>query len=78
MNAALSSVCNFAGALFPLALGAVLPRPAWLAIAAGIVALGLLGAGIARLVRGNLFLWVIGLMAAGGVLTIAGMQLHVL
>jgi VIT1/CCC1 family predicted Fe2+/Mn2+ transporter len=78
MKAALSSVCNFVGALFPLALGAVLPGPAWLAIAAGIVTLGLLGAGIARLVRGNLFLWVIGLMAAGGVLTIAGMQLHVL
>jgi VIT1/CCC1 family predicted Fe2+/Mn2+ transporter len=76
-KAGISSVCNFAGALFPLALGAILPGPAWLAIAAAIVALGLLGAAIAHSVHGNHFRWVIGLMAAGGILTLAGSRLHV-
>ncbi|MCZ2076237.1 MAG: hypothetical protein LC130_14695 [Bryobacterales bacterium] len=76
-KAGLSSVCNFAGALFPLALGAILPGPAWLAIAAAIIALGLLGTAIAHSVHGNHFRWAIGLMAAGGILTLAGLHLHV-
>jgi VIT1/CCC1 family predicted Fe2+/Mn2+ transporter len=76
-KAGLSSVCNFAGALLPLALGVIWPRPAWLAIAAAIGALGLLGAAVARSVRGSVPLWVAGLMAAGGVLTIAGLHLRI-
>jgi VIT1/CCC1 family predicted Fe2+/Mn2+ transporter len=75
--AGLASVCNFAGALFPLVVGAVVPGPAWLAVAAAIVALGLLGAVIARSVHGSLVRWAIGLMAAGGLLTFAGLHLHV-
>jgi len=76
-GAGISSICNFAGALFPLALGALLPGPAWVAIAAAIIALGLLGAAVAHGVRGNPLLWITGLMAAGGVLTLAGLRLHV-
>lgn len=76
-GAGLSSICNFAGALIPLALGALLPDPAWLAIAAAIVALGLLGAVVAHAVRGNPIRWVTGLMAAGGILTLVGLRLHV-
>jgi predicted membrane protein (TIGR00267 family) len=76
-KASLASLCNFIGALFPLALGAFLPRPAWLPVAAAIVALGLLGVAIARSVRGNSFRWAAGLMAAGLLLTLIGFRLHV-
>jgi VIT1/CCC1 family predicted Fe2+/Mn2+ transporter len=77
VKAGLASACNFAGALFPLALGALLPGLAWLAIVAAILALGLLGAAVARSVRGNLFRWVAGLMAAGIVLTFLGSRLRI-
>ncbi len=76
-KAGLASLCNFAGALFPLALGAIMPTRAWVAIAAAIVSLGLLGAAVAQSVHGSHLRWVIGLMAAGGILTLAGVRLHV-
>jgi VIT1/CCC1 family predicted Fe2+/Mn2+ transporter len=77
VKAGLASLCNFLGALFPLALGAFLPRPAWLPVAAAIVALGLLGGAVARSVRGNSFRWAAGLMMAGLLLTLVGYRLHV-
>jgi VIT1/CCC1 family predicted Fe2+/Mn2+ transporter len=76
-GATLASICNFVGALFPLLVGAVLPGPPWLAAIAAIVALGVVGVVIAYSVHGNPFRWTIGLMMAGGLLTIAGAQLHV-
>jgi len=76
-KASLASICNFAGALFPLILGALLPRPVWLPVAAAIATLGLLGVAIARSVRGSLFRWVSALMVAGSLLTLIGFHLHV-
>jgi VIT1/CCC1 family predicted Fe2+/Mn2+ transporter len=75
-RAGISSIFNFAGALFPLLLGVILPGLPWLAVAAAIVALGLLGAAISHSVHGSRFRWAIGLMAAGAALTFAGLHLH--
>jgi VIT1/CCC1 family predicted Fe2+/Mn2+ transporter len=76
-EAGLSSVCNFAGALLPLVIGSILPGPPWLGVTVAIIALGLLGTLIATSVRGNPFRWVLRLMGAGGLLTFAGVHLHV-
>ncbi len=75
--AAISNVCSFLGALFPLLSGFLLPRPSWLAIVTAILALGVLGAGIAHTVYGNLMRWAVALMVAGVVLSLVGMELHI-
>jgi predicted membrane protein (TIGR00267 family) len=75
--AAISNVCSFLGALFPLLSGILLPGPSWLAIIAAIVALGMLGAGIAQTVYGNLMRWAVALMVAGVVLSLVGMGLRI-
>jgi predicted membrane protein (TIGR00267 family) len=75
--AAISNVCSFLGALFPLLSGILLPRPSWLAVVVAIFALGALGAGIATTVYGNLMRWAVALMAAGVVLSLVGMELHI-
>jgi predicted membrane protein (TIGR00267 family) len=76
-GAAISSVCNFMGALLPLTAGALFPRLSWLALAVGLMALAVLGMGAARSTYGNPVLWVIALVIAGGLLTLAGWRLHV-
>ena len=76
-GAAISSVCNFLGALFPLIAGALLPQLSWLAIAAGLLALGALGVAAARATYGNPILWAAALVFAGGLLTLAGLKLRI-
>lgn len=75
--AAISSGCNFLGALLPLLSGAVLPGPSWMAIAAAMVALGLLGAAVAHTVHGSPGRWAAVLMIAGGVLSYVGLKLRI-
>jgi predicted membrane protein (TIGR00267 family) len=75
---AISGVFSFVGALLPLISGAVLPGPRWLPIAVAVLALGLLGVGLARSVYGNTIRWTISLMIAGILLTIVGVKLHVI
>ncbi|MBI2486154.1 MAG: hypothetical protein HYW01_04185 [Deltaproteobacteria bacterium] len=75
---AISGAFSFLGALLPLMSGAVLPGPHWLPIAVAILALGLLGVGLARAVYGDTIRWTIALIAAGILLTIVGVKLHVI
>jgi predicted membrane protein (TIGR00267 family) len=75
--AALSSICNLLGALLPLSAGALWPQFSWLAIAAAILVLGVLGATAARITYANPFVWAATLMLAGGLLTIAGIKLRI-
>jgi hypothetical protein len=76
-SAGIAVACNFAGALLPLICGAHLPGPPWLAIPVAVIALGALGGAVAQSVYGHRILWVLALMAAGLVLSLAGVMLHV-
>jgi predicted membrane protein (TIGR00267 family) len=76
-GAAISSTCNFLGALLPLMAGALSPRFSWLAIAAGLLALAVLGVAAARSTYGNPVLWASALVLAGGLLTFAGLKLRI-
>jgi predicted membrane protein (TIGR00267 family) len=76
-SALVSSTANFLGALFPLCLGSFMPGPALLAVIPSIVALGLLGLTLARIVRGRAVVWIVALVAAGIALSIIGVWLHI-
>jgi predicted membrane protein (TIGR00267 family) len=76
-GAAISSTCNFLGALLPLIAGALSPGFSWLAIAVGLLALSLLGVAAARFTYGNPALWASALVVAGGLLTLAGLKLRI-
>lgn len=74
-KAMIASVFSLAGALFPLVLCTVLPTPAWLGLATTIIALGGLGALLARTFYGSPVIWSVGLLLGGIVLTFIGMKL---
>jgi predicted membrane protein (TIGR00267 family) len=74
---AIASACNFLGALLSLVWSVLWPDRSWLAIVFAIVALGALGAGVARVIYRNPIRWAITLMAFGIVLTLVGMQLRI-
>ncbi len=78
MGTVISGAFSFLGALLPLMSGIVLPGLRWLPIAVAIIALGLLGVGLARSVYGNAIRWAIALVIAGILLTIVGVKLHVI
>jgi VIT1/CCC1 family predicted Fe2+/Mn2+ transporter len=75
-KALLASVFSLAGALFPLLLCTLLPSPAWLGLAITIVALGGLGALLARTIYGSPWAWGIGLFIGGILLAFIGMKLN--
>jgi VIT1/CCC1 family predicted Fe2+/Mn2+ transporter len=74
-KAILASVFSLAGALFPLMLCTFLPSPAWFGLAITIVALGGLGALLAKTFYGSPVIWGTGLFFGGIVLTFVGMKL---
>jgi VIT1/CCC1 family predicted Fe2+/Mn2+ transporter len=76
-TAVLSSAASFAGALIPLLSDVLIPEFRWGAVAASIVALGLLGIGLARGVRGSYWRWCGGLMVGGLLVSIIGVRLHI-
>lgn len=71
------AVSGFAGALLPLLVSVLIPSPAWLTIAAAILALGAFGASLAISVRGNPVYWMVALVLAGALVTIIGSVLHI-
>jgi VIT1/CCC1 family predicted Fe2+/Mn2+ transporter len=76
-GAMVASVTGFAGAMFPLILGALFRGIFWATIAAAIAVLGLFGAVVAMIVHGRPAFWAIGLMLTGILLSIAGVFLHI-
>lgn len=74
----ISGVSSFCGVIFPLLFALLWPAAPWVAIAVSIVALGFLGAGLARSFYGNSIRWAIALMIIGAALAFAGLELHVL
>jgi predicted membrane protein (TIGR00267 family) len=75
--AIISSLASFVGAFFPLAIGAFVPQPPWLSLAAAIAALGLLGGFLAYSLYANVAIWAATLMLGGLALAIAGAALHI-
>ncbi len=77
LGAALSSSCNFVGALVPLLAGALVPQRSWLALAVGIAVLGALGLAAGRASHGRPLLWAAALMSAGAALSAVGLELRI-
>lgn len=76
-NAVLASVASFAGAVFPLLVGALLPGATWVALVVSLTALGGLGLVLATSVGGRRSLWAGALVVAGATVMIIGMQLDI-
>jgi VIT1/CCC1 family predicted Fe2+/Mn2+ transporter len=74
---AIAAISGFLGALVPLLLGSVFQGVPWVAIPVAVAVLGLLGAMVARTVRGTASAWAVTLMLGGAALSVAGMWLHV-
>jgi predicted membrane protein (TIGR00267 family) len=74
-KAILAAAFSLIGALFPLILCFLLPSPIWLGLTITIVALGILGALLAKTFYGSLVLWGIGLFIGGIALAFVGMKL---
>lgn len=74
----LSSIADFLGALIPLLIGVLLPEFGWVAVAASLGSLGVLGLVLARAVHGSLWLWCLVLVAGGVMLSILGMRIRLI
>ncbi len=77
IRAVVSSTCNFFGALIPLIAGAIRPATSWLAIVIALVLLCGLGFAAGRAIHGNPILWLLSLLVAGVVLTVAGVKFRI-
>jgi predicted membrane protein (TIGR00267 family) len=73
----IAALTSLAGAMLPLSLGAAAPHLPWITIAVAIAALGAFGTAISRAVQGRPLYWALALMGTGGLLTVAGVLLHV-
>ena len=73
-KAVLAAACSLAGALLPLLLCTVLPTPAWLGLATTILALGVLGALLAKSFYGSPLLWSFCLLVGGVALAFVGVK----
>jgi predicted membrane protein (TIGR00267 family) len=73
-----AGVSSFLGAIFPLLFAVRWPAKPWLAILVSIIALGLLGSGLARSLHANVARWTVSLMLLGAAVTWLGHKLHIL
>jgi predicted membrane protein (TIGR00267 family) len=77
LTATLSSAASFLGALIPLLTGALFPTLRWGPVVASLGSLGVLGIALARVIHGSYWLWCGGLVTGGVVLSLVGVQLHI-
>lgn len=77
LGALVSCGLNFLGALCPLLPAAIWPRAPWVALAAALLALALLGAGLARVVYGRSIAWAATLGLVGAALLVLGIEIHI-
>jgi len=75
--AAASSGAAFTGALVPLLAAALVPQYRWTSIIVSLTALAILAAALARVVRGAVARWIVGLVLGGVCLTVVGLFLRV-
>ena len=72
--ACVAGAASFAGAALPLVVGAFSPTATWIALVVSVAVLGGLGIVLSMQVGGRRSVWVIGLVIAGIVVTIIGVQ----
>lgn len=77
VGALVASAASLVGAVFPLMVGAVLPRASWLALVISLAALGGLGIVLASVVGGRRFLWAGSMIVAGTGVLVIGVQLDI-
>lgn len=78
VSAVVSGLTSFTGALVPLCIGVAFPRYPWIAAGASLIALGLLGAALAKGVYGSAVKWCLTLILGGALLTAIGVKLAIL
>jgi predicted membrane protein (TIGR00267 family) len=78
VSAAMSSTAAFVGAFGPLIVAVLFPRYHWAAVAAALIALGLLGGALAKMMYGNILRWSLTLILGGALLTAVGIKLAIL
>ncbi len=78
LSVSIVGVCSFSGAILPLLVSVMVPRPAWFGVASAIGMLALLGALLARSVYDNPFLWAAALAVLGVLLSLASVKLEVM
>lgn len=72
-----SSSSAFLGALGPLLIATVFPRHPGTSVAAALIALALLGIGLAKILYGNMLRWAFALVLGGVLLTVIGIYLDI-
>jgi VIT1/CCC1 family predicted Fe2+/Mn2+ transporter len=77
-GALIVSSYSFLGALIPLMVSALLPRPTWLGITIAIGTLALLGIFLAKAVYGSPVRWALVLVVAGALLSFIGVKLEIM
>ena len=77
-GALIISICSFFGAMLPLTISAMLPRPTWLGVAVAISTLALLGIFLAKAVYGSPARWALVLAIAGALLSLIGVKLEIM
>ncbi len=75
--ASLSSLSSFVGAMIPLSVAAMNPSHGWAGLLAGLAALALLGAGLAKVNFGSPLYWSSALVGGGVALSVLGAQLRI-
>lgn len=74
--ATVAGTASFAGAALPLVIGALLPRLSWVALVVSAATLGGLGVVLANHVGGRRVMWALSLVVAGVIVTVIGVQVH--
>lgn len=77
LSSAISSLAAFVGALVPLVAAAIFPGLRWASIVAALIALALLGVGLARAAHGRAVWWCMALVAGGVALSGVGAALKI-
>lgn len=78
IKATLAAFFSVVGAMFPLVLCVLLPWPTWLGLAITILALGVLGAMLAKTFYGSPLIWAAGLLCGGIALAYVGVKVDLL
>ena len=78
LGALIVGICGFLGALIPLIVSAVFPKPSWIGVAAAIGTLALVGIFLAKAVYGSPARWALVLVLAGILLSFMGVELRIM
>jgi VIT1/CCC1 family predicted Fe2+/Mn2+ transporter len=76
-DAVLGGAASFAGAAVPLAIAALVPSHAWLAVPTAVALLAALGVALSRLIFGRPAIWAAALAASGVALAAVGVELRI-